>query len=58
MAPQMTTKTGEPFDRTALEQLLRRRFFYTGSFEIYGGVAGLFDYGPPLCALQANFTDL
>jgi len=58
MAPSMTTKTGEPFDRTALEQLLRRRFFYTGAFELYGGIAGLFDYGPPLCALQANFNDL
>jgi glycyl-tRNA synthetase len=58
MAPTTITKTGEPFDRSALEQLLRRRFFYTGAFEIYGGVAGLFDYGPPLCALQANFIDL
>ena len=27
--------------------------FYTPSFEIYGGVGGLFDYGPPGCALQA-----
>jgi len=58
MAPTMTTKTGEPFDRSALEQLLRRRFFFTAAFELYGGVSGLFDYGPPLCALQANFTDL
>jgi glycyl-tRNA synthetase len=31
--------------------------FFTQAFEIYGGVAGLFDYGPPLCALQANFVD-
>ncbi|KAF2404481.1 glycyl-tRNA synthetase [Trichodelitschia bisporula] len=57
MAPTTTTKTGQPFDRSQLDQLLRRRMFFTQSFEIYGGVAGLFDYGPPLCALQANFID-
>lgn len=28
------------------------------SFEIYGGEKGLFDYGPPLTALQSNFVDL
>jgi glycyl-tRNA synthetase len=32
--------------------------FYTPSFEAYGGVAGLFDYGPPGCSLQANIVDL
>ncbi len=32
--------------------------FYTPSFEIYGGVAGLYDYGPPGCALQANIIEL
>jgi glycyl-tRNA synthetase len=32
--------------------------FYTASFEAYGGVAGLFDYGPPGCSLQANIVDL
>lgn len=58
MAPSMTTKTGEAFERAQFEQLLRRRMFFTAAFEIYGGVAGLFDYGPPLCALQANFVDL
>lgn len=25
------------FDRTALEQLLTKRFFYAPSFQIYGG---------------------
>ena len=53
-----TTKTGQPFDRAVLESLLRRRLFYTPSFEIYGGERGLFDYGPPGCALQANVVDL
>ena len=32
--------------------------FYTPAFEIYGGVSGLYDYGPPGCALQANIVDL
>jgi glycyl-tRNA synthetase len=36
---------------------LKRRLFFTQAFEIYGGVAGLFDYGPPLCALQSQFVD-
>lgn len=33
---------------------MTKRFFYTQSFEIYGGVAGLYDYGPTGAALQAN----
>ena len=41
-----------------VDSLLRRRLFYTPSFEIYGGERGLFDYGPPGCALQANVVDL
>lgn len=52
-----TTLKGQPLDRAILDTLLRRRMFYTPSFEIYGGVAGLFDYGPPGCALQANLID-
>jgi len=53
-----TTKTGQPLDRASLDSLLRRRLFYTPSFEIYGGERGLYDYGPPGCALQANVVDL
>jgi glycyl-tRNA synthetase len=53
-----TTLKGQPLDRPTLDSLLRRRMFYTPSFEAYGGVAGLFDYGPPGCALQANIIDL
>lgn len=32
--------------------------FYTPSFEVYGGVSGLFDYGPPGCALQHAVVDI
>jgi glycyl-tRNA synthetase len=53
-----TTLKGQPLDRAVLDSMLRRRMFYTPSFEIYGGVGGLFDYGPPGCALQANIVDL
>lgn len=45
------------FSREQLEGVLKRRFFYAPSFEIYGGVSGLYDYGPPGCALQANLVD-
>jgi glycyl-tRNA synthetase len=37
-----------------LEDLCKRRFFFTPSFSIYGGVAGLYDLGPPGCAMKAN----
>ncbi|KZP07965.1 glycyl-tRNA synthetase [Athelia psychrophila] len=47
-------KATHPFDKSRLEALLNRRFFYAPAFEIYGGVAGLYDYGPPGSSLQAN----
>lgn len=40
--------------RQAVNNALERRLFYIPSFKIYGGVAGLFDYGPPGCAVKAN----
>ena len=40
--------------RGALEDLLTRRFFYLPSYEIYGGVKGLYDFGPMGCAVKAN----
>lgn len=32
--------------------------FYTPAFDIYGGVSGLYDYGPPGCQLTNNIVDL
>ncbi|XP_006455985.1 hypothetical protein AGABI2DRAFT_195260 [Agaricus bisporus var. bisporus H97] len=52
--PTTVNKTAHQFDKTRLDALLNRRFFYAPAFEIYGGVAGLYDYGPPGSALQAN----
>jgi glycyl-tRNA synthetase len=46
------------FDRTSLEALLLKRFFYAPSFGPYGGVAGLYDYGPAGCALQSNILNI
>ena len=40
--------------RHALNNVLERRAFVLPSFAIYGGVGGLFDYGPPGCAIKAN----
>ncbi|KAL6652807.1 hypothetical protein ACP70R_011732 [Stipagrostis hirtigluma subsp. patula] len=40
--------------RAAVANTLERRLFYVPSFKIYGGVAGLYDYGPPGCAVKAN----
>lgn len=39
---------------TRLEELLKHRFFYTAAFSIYGGVKGLYDYGPPGCAIKVR----
>lgn len=50
----VVNKTAHPFERSNLESLLTKRFFYAPSFEIYNGVAGFYDYGPPGSALQAN----
>uniref|UniRef100_A0A0N5BT84 Glycine--tRNA ligase n=1 Tax=Strongyloides papillosus TaxID=174720 RepID=A0A0N5BT84_STREA len=46
------------FDRPKLEDLLKRRFFYDQSFAIYGGVSGLYDYGPMGCALKQNMLQV
>jgi glycyl-tRNA synthetase len=45
-------------DRSEMENLLKRRFFYDQSFSIYDGVGGLYDYGPVGCAIKANILAL
>ncbi|WFD34640.1 glycine--tRNA ligase [Malassezia cuniculi] len=54
MSTQTVKKDTHPFERAQLEALMTKRFFYTQAFEIYGGVAGFYDYGPSGAALQAN----
>jgi hypothetical protein len=53
MASAAPSMTREAF-RAAVNNTLERRFFFVPSFKIYGGVAGLYDYGPPGCAVKAN----
>lgn len=45
-------------DATLLDDLLRRRMFVVPAFEIYGGTAGLYDFGPPACSLKDNLLAL
>lgn len=42
------------FNRKAFDELILRKMFVVPSFEIHNGPAGLFDYGPPACALKTN----
>jgi glycyl-tRNA synthetase len=40
------------------DDLIVRRMYFVPSFEAYRGVSGLYDFGPPGCALKANLLDL
>ncbi|KAI0014096.1 hypothetical protein F4779DRAFT_624834 [Xylariaceae sp. FL0662B] len=53
-----TALKGQPLHKAGLDAMLRRRMFFYPSFEIYGGVKGLYDYGPPGTALQSNLIDI
>ncbi|CAL6384012.1 unnamed protein product [Bathycoccus prasinos] len=46
-------KSKEDF-RVKVANSLESRLFYIPSFKIYGGVGGLYDYGPPGCSVKAN----
>lgn len=52
LAPSVDT-----FDRLRMEDLLKRRFFFIQSFEIYGGVTGQYDFGPMGCAMKSNLLN-
>eukprot|EP01080_Neovahlkampfia_damariscottae_P008471 gene8471-293_t len=45
-------------NRGEFEEVMTRRFFYIPSFEIYGGCAGFYDYGPSCCAIKDNIINL
>jgi glycyl-tRNA synthetase (class II) len=44
------------FSREELDELLKRRFFISRSFDIYGGIAGLYDLG--VCPLPISKTSI
>jgi glycyl-tRNA synthetase len=46
-----------PDTRISLEDLEIQRFFFAPSFEVYGGVAGLYDLGPVGCNLERNILN-
>lgn len=52
-----TRPADQELNRETLDAVLKRRFFYAPAFEIYDGVSGLYDYGPPGCALQTRIID-
>ncbi|CAA9990406.1 glycine--tRNA ligase, putative [Plasmodium knowlesi strain H] len=45
-------------NRTKIDNLAKRKLFYTNSFEIYGGSSGLIDYGPSGCLLKSELENL
>lgn len=51
-------KLVDKYMRKDVEDLLKRKFFLIQAFEIYGGVAGLFDFGPLGAALKNNVEQL
>lgn len=58
MPADYKTLKGQDFDRAAFESLLKRKTFLWQSFEPYGAVKGLFDYGPPLETLEAEVINI
>lgn len=46
------------YNQAACRDLLARKFFFTQSYEIYGGTAGFYDYGPLGCAVKQNVENL
>lgn len=38
--------------------MIKHRFIFDASFDIYGGFAGLYDFGPVGCALKNNMSRL
>uniref|UniRef100_A0A1W7RAJ7 Glycine--tRNA ligase n=1 Tax=Hadrurus spadix TaxID=141984 RepID=A0A1W7RAJ7_9SCOR len=46
------------FERSRMEDLLKRRFFFDQSFSLYGGVAGQYDFGPMGCAMKSNMLNI
>lgn len=59
---KLNSTPGEPLqlaeNRNKLENLIKRKFIYANAFEIYGGMSGLFDYGPSGCLLKSELENL
>jgi glycyl-tRNA synthetase (class II) len=46
----------EPIDSSKILSMAKRRGFLWPSYEIYGGLAGFYDYGPLGTLLKENIT--
>jgi len=44
------------FNRKSFDDLVLRKMFVVPAFEIHGGVKGLYDLGPPACALKVRVS--
>jgi hypothetical protein len=51
-----STMANVEFVRDDLEDLLKRRFFLARAFDVYGGVAGLYDLG--VLPVSPNLSDV
>lgn len=52
-----TLEADQPkFNRKAFDDLVLRKMFVVPAFEIHGGVKGLYDLGPPACALKVCYV--
>jgi glycyl-tRNA synthetase len=49
-----TNNTQLSFQRKVFDDLMIRKMYIIPSFEIHGGVKGLFDLGPPACSLKVS----
>ena len=49
-----STTTSNSFQRKVFDELMIRKMYIIPSFEIHGGVKGLFDLGPPACSLKVG----
>lgn len=45
-------------NKKLLDDLIKRRYVYFQGFEIYGGCAGLYDFGPVGSAIKNNIEQL
>ena len=52
-----TEGSGDTFDRKVFDEMVLRKMFVIPSFDIHGGVEGLYDLGPPVCALKMRMKD-
>ncbi|XP_074278259.1 LOW QUALITY PROTEIN: glycine--tRNA ligase, mitochondrial 1-like [Silene latifolia] len=54
MDPTAAFRVNKAEFRHCLTKVLETKLFYTQAFKIYGGVAGFYDYGPPLLRLPGK----